>query len=157
MPGPCQLLCTVTRVWLPLLIPPQPQQRGSPSVRASPLLKVPARACPAKERALSTSALLLSPGPHFFLCSFNTHPAVCRGHRGLDQSCLCKPAHFLSQPRSIHTQQKHICCLFPLVFRCYPTEDKAPRLSNGRESLTPPKSCYIWTLHPAAKFQMHVL
>ena len=99
----------------------------------------------------------LHPPPHASLCSFNRHPAVYCGHHRLDQSCLCKPAHFLSQPRSIQTQQKHICCLFPLVFRCYPTEDKAPRLSNGRESLTPPKSRCIWTLHPAAKLQMDVL
>lgn len=123
----------------------------------SPLLKVSACACRAREHALATLSLLLSPCPRVSLCSFSKHPAVHCGHHGLDQSCLSKPAHFLRQPRSNQTQQKHICCLFPLVFRCYPTEDKAPRLSNGRESLTPPKPCYIWTLRTAAKLQMDVL
>lgn len=124
--------------------PPSPD-RGQASVHLRPLLRC------LRGPAQQKHALPPPPPPdsfllHFSICSFSKRPAVYRGHHGPDQSRLCKPAHFLSQPRSIQTQQKRICCLFPLVFICYPTEDKTPRLSNGRESLTPPKSHYIWTL-----------
>lgn len=141
----------------PSPVHPAPTGRGGlhPLVSLSPrCLLTPAEQ---KSRLSLPPPCCSPPSPHASLCSFSKHPAVYCGHHRLDQSCLCKPAHFLSQPRSIQTQQKHICCLFPLVFRCYPTEDKAPRLSNGRESLTPPKSRCIWTLHPAAKLQMDVL
>ena len=135
---------------------PQTPQGGEVCIHSSPsprCLHAPAE----QKSRLSLPPPSCSPShPHASLCSFSKRPAVYCGHHRLDHSCLCKPAHFLSQPRSIQTQQKHICCLFPLVFRCYPTEDKAPRLSNGRESLTPPKSRCIWTLHPAAKLQMDV-
>lgn len=110
-----------------------------------------------KAHALSTT---FPPPPSSSICPF-VHSISIQlftvDTMGRIRAAFTNLLHFLSQPRSIQTQQKRICCLFPLVFICYPTEDKAPRLSNGRESLTPPKSRYIWTLHPAAKFQMNVL
>lgn len=113
--------------------PAQPKQgRGLRPLVPSPegvCMCLPSKSARSLHHLLPASFLL-----HLSIRSFTKRPTVYCGHRGPDQSCLCKPAHFLSQPRSIQTQQKRICCLFPLVFICYPTEDKAPRLSNGRES-----------------------
>lgn len=96
-----------------------------------------ARVRQAEAQALSTRTAPFLPPPRVHLFAQQA-PRHSPAPRGQGQSLLCKPAHFLRQLRSIHTQQKHICCLFPLVFICCPTEDTVPRLSHGRESFAPP-------------------